>query len=506
MKTVKHFLSDLKSLDIQVWLDGTNLRCNSPKGVITPEIRTKLANHKAEIITYLQQQAKENKIIHVNRDNNLPLSSAQARLLFLEQLEEGKSTNYTIINHFKFVGYLNVTALEKSLLTIVKRHEILRTNFRKFNQLPIQIIRSNFIFHLPVIDLINLSRTQQQSETERLIDEDIKKNFDLEHDWLIRTNLLQVEAESYILLLTFHHIVFDAWSAGIFFKELSSLYQFYLNRDTVCDVSTPLPELPIQYADFAVWQKQWLSDVLNTQLDYWKKQLANLPSFLELPTDKPHYSAKLSRGCRQTFPLTIELTKKLRNLSRQSGTTMFMTLLAGFATLLHHYSVQEDIVIGSPIANRNHQEIESLIGFFVNTIVLRINFESNPTFLELLKRVRQVTLEANEYQDLPFEKLVEELKPVRDSSHSPLFQVMFSAQKELVEELELPGVTVTPYSVSHVTETFDLSLYMSETQTGIEGYWEYDSELFEQQTVEKMARHLQTLLVKYRCSSRKTTE
>ena len=494
MKNVKDFLSDLKSLDIQVWLDGTNLRCNSPKGVLNPELRTKLANSKAEIIAYLQQKINKNKIIHVNRDENLPLSSAQARLWFLEQLEEGKSNKYTISSHLKIVGCLDVAALEQTLLAIVNRHEILRTNFKQVNQLPIQIIHSKLNFSLPVINVQNLTIEQKSTEIERLIDEDLKKTFDLENDLLIRTSLLQIEAESYILLLTFHHIVFDAWSAGIFFKELSNLYRFYINRDLVGNASTPLPELSIQYADFTVWQKQWLSDVLNTQLDYWKKQLANLPSFLELPTDKPHYSAKLSRGCRQTFPLTIELTQKLRDLSRQSGTTMFMTLLAGFATLLHHYSTQEDIVIGSPIANRNQREIKSLIGFFVNTIVLRINLENNPTFLELLKRVRQVTLEANEYQDLPFEKLVEELQPVRDSSHSPLFQVMFSAQKELVEELELPGITLTPYSVSHVTETFDLSLYMSETQTEIEAYWEYNSDLFEQQTVERMACHLQTLL------------
>ena len=490
MTTIKDFLYDLKNQDIQLWLDGDSLRCNAPKGSLTAELRTELANRKAEIIVYLQQHHSEPKIIPVNRDTNIPLSYAQARLWFLEQLESGKSTNYNLPNHLKIVGSLNTVALEQSLGEIVRRHEILRTNFRQVNGLPIQVINPKITFTLPVIELQNLLSLQQSAEVEKLINEDNQKPFNLANDPLIRTTLLQLGHQYYILLLTFHHIVFDAWSAGIFIKELSSLYQAKLQK-----LPSPLPDLPIQYADFAVWQQQWLSgEVLETQLNYWKEQLANLPPLLELPTDKPRYLVQTDRGSKQKFTLNFELTQKLKDLSRQSGTTLFMILLAAFATLLHRYSAQEDIVIGSPAANRNQQETESLIGFFVNTLVLRIGLENNPTFLELLGRVRQVTLAAYEYQDIPFEKLVEALQPVRNLSHSPLFQVMFSVQKEAIGQLELPDITLTPVPTSLVTETFDLSLLMLEMQTGLEGYWEYNSDLFDNETVARIAINFQTLL------------
>ena len=346
MTTIKYFLYDLKNQDIQLWLDGDSLRCNAPKGALTAELRTELANRKAEIIVYLQQHHSEPKIIPVNRDTNIPLSYAQARLWFLEQLESGKSTNYNLPNHLKIVGSLNTVALEQSLGEIVRRHEVLRTNFRQVNGLPIQVINPKNTFTLPVIELQNLLSVEQSAEVEKLINEDNQKPFNLATDPLIRATLLQLGHQYYILLLTFHHIVFDAWSAGIFIKELSSLYQAYLQK-----LPSPLPDLPIQYADFAVWQQQWLSgEVLETQLNYWKEQLANLPPLLELPTDKPRYLVQTSRGSKQKFTLNFELTQKLKDLSRQSGATLFMILLAAFATLLHRYSTQEDIVIGSPAA------------------------------------------------------------------------------------------------------------------------------------------------------------
>ena len=425
----------------------------------------------------------------VLRDRTLPLSFAQQRLWFLDQLELG-SPAYNIPAALRVTGSLNVAALERALQDILRRHEVLRTSFITVNGSPVQVIDPNPTLTVSVVDLQALAETEQAAEVQRLVCEDAQKPFDLCRSPLIRATLLQLGKNSHALLFNMHHIASDGWSMGIFIHELSSLYQAFCARKP-----SPLPELPIQYVDFAHWQRQYLSgEVLERQLDYWKQQLAGIPPLLELPADRPRPPERTFQGGTIPMELNADLMKQLKSLSQQSGTTLFMTLLAAFSALLSRYSGQEDIVVGSPIANRNRGEIESLIGFFVNTLVLRVQLQDNPSFEEVLKQVRQVSLDAYTHQDMPFEQLVEALRPERNLTNSPLFQVMFVLQNAPMGELELPGVNLTPIEGESVIAKFDLTLFLGETAAGLKGRWEYNSDLFEAATIERMSQHFQNLL------------
>ncbi|MBN3921607.1 MAG: AMP-binding protein [Nostoc sp. NMS4] len=287
-----------------------------------------------------------------------------------------------------------------------------------------------------------------------------------------------------------HHIVSDGWSIGVFVKELAALYDAYAQ-----DKSPNLLPLPIQYADFALWQRQWLQgDVLQSQLNYWQKQLKEAPALLPLPTDRPRPAVQTFAGAHKEFALSLELTQKLTQLSQQQGCTVFMTLLAAFDTLLYRYTEQTDILVGTPIANRDRSEIEGLIGFFINTLVMRTNLAGNPSFSELLGRVRFMAMEAYTYQNLPFEMLVEALQPERNLSHSPLFQVMFVLENAPISTVELTGLSVNPLKVKSTTAKFDLTLGMENTATGLVGVWEYNTDLFDADTIERLAGHFVTLL------------
>jgi amino acid adenylation domain-containing protein len=340
------------------------------------------------------------------------------------------------------------------------------------------------------VDLRNLPEPEREAEAQQLATEEARRPFDLAQGPLLRAILLRLDKEEHVLLLTMHHIVSDGWSMGILFRELSALYgAFSVGKPS------PLPELPIQYADFAVWQRQWLQgEVLEAQLAYWRKQLDGAPSMLELPTDRPRPAVQTSRGARQSLALSRDLTEALKVLSRQEGVTLFMTLLAAFKTLLYRYAGRDDIIVVSPIANRNRVEIEGLIGFFVNTLVLHTDLSGNPSFRELLGRVREVALGAYAHQDLPFEKLVEELQPERDLSHTPLFQVWFVLQNTPRQALKLPGLTVNPLKALTETAKFDLTLSMVDTEQGLIGALGYNTDLFDAATIERMAGHFQTLL------------
>ncbi len=292
------------------------------------------------------------------------------------------------------------------------------------------------------------------------------------------------------LLVCMHHIVFDGWSMGVFIQELAALYNAYSQGQP-----PSLMPLPIQYADFAIWQRQWLQgDVLQSQLNYWQQQLKDAPALLSLPTDRPRPAVQTFAGAYQEFVLSVELTEKLKKLSQEQGCTLFMTLLAAYDTLLYRYTGQEDILVGSPIANRDRSEIEGLIGFFVNTLVMRSNLAGNPTFSELLSRVREVALSAYAHQNLPFEMLVEALQPERDLSYTPLFQVMFALQNASTSEVELTGLTATPLMTEGATAKFDLSLLMQDTATGLVGVWEYNTDLFDASIIKRMSNHFVTLL------------
>ncbi|MBW4632889.1 MAG: amino acid adenylation domain-containing protein [Iphinoe sp. HA4291-MV1] len=502
MKNIEEFLSDLANLDIQLWVESVNgttlgevrLRCNAPKGRLTPDIRAQLAERKVEIINFLQQvnlnsNSSFESITPVPRNIDLPLSFAQTRLWFIDQLE-GEAA-YGIPLTMRLIGSLNVVALEMAVQEIIRRHEVLRTTFKMVNGSPAQVITPTLTITVPIIDLQHLPKQEQSTQVQWLANNDFERPFSLSNGPLLRVSLLRLGEQSHVLLLAMHHIISDGWSMGVFIRELSALYEAFC-----AGKPSPLPELPIQYADFAAWQRQWLTgEVLQTQLGYWKQQLAGAPPLLELPTDRPRPSVQTFQGGSEEFELNRELTQKLKILSKQSGVTLFMTLLAAFATLLSRYSGQDDIVIGSLIANRNRSEIESLIGFFINILVLRTQFQGNPTFGELLERVREITLGAYAHQDLPFEKLVEELQPERSLSHAPLYQVMFILQNASDDELELPGLTLTPLELEGVAAKDDLLLAMEETEAGLlSGELVYKSDLFDATTIRRMIGHFQTLL------------
>jgi aspartate racemase len=494
MKTIEEFLSDLRCLDVKLWTDGDRLRYSTPKGTLTPVLRAQLAERKAEIITFLHEANLTSSpalepIQPMPRDGDLPLSFGQQRLWFLDQLEGGSAT-YNEFFALNINGSLQITALEQSLTEIVRRHEILRTTFPMRNGIPVQAIAPTQIVPLPMVELQQLPEVEQSAEVRRLAIEEQTRPFDLSNDPLLRATLLRLAEESYVLLLNMHHIVCDGWSMGIFIRELSALYEAFSKG-----APSLLPELPIQYADFAHWQRQWLQgEVLAAHLAYWLQQLAAAPPVLELPTDRPRPAIQTFRGATQFLALPKPLSQKLKVLSQRWGVTLFMTLLATFQTLLYRYTGQSNICVGTPIANRNRSEIEGLIGFFVNTLVLHTDLSGNPSFQELLGRVREVALGAYAHQDLPFEQLVEALQPERSLSHQPLFQVMFVVHDASMTTLELSGVTLSSLEMDSETAKFDLTLSIADGEQGLMGSLEYNTDLFETATITRMLGHFQTLL------------
>jgi amino acid adenylation domain-containing protein len=489
MKYIEDFLLELSNLDIKLWAEGDRLCCDAPKNVLTPELRAELVEHKTEILPFLRKKAIfEQPIRPISRDEELPISFAQQRLWFLNKLE-GPSATYNMQAALRLEGPLHQNALEQSLQTLVQRHENLRTAFPTLQGFPmVQISESPS--QLSVLNLTALLLEEQQQEVQRLVNDDAIRPFDLEKGPLFRATLLQLGANSHVLLLNMHHIISDGWSIGVLIREWSVLYKAFVQ-----DQPSPLPPLPIQYVDFAHWQRQWLQgDVLQQQVNYWKQQLANAPALLELPTDHPRPPVQRFQGANLPLSLSPELTAQLKSLSQQTGSTLFMTLLSAFATLLSRYSGQSDIVIGSPIANRTHRQTESLIGFFVNTLVLRLDLSGNPPFDTVLQQARRVALEAYTHQDIPFEQLVEELKPARNMSHSPLFQVMLVLQNAPMSNLEMSGVSLTPLEMESVIAKFEITLSLTETDQGLVGGLEYNTDLFESATIERLRGHLNTLL------------
>ena len=442
-------------------------------------------------------------IPQVSRENptepqTFPVSFAQQRLWILAQLEPD-SPFYNMFKAVHLQGGINIEILERSLNEIIDRHEILRTNFKEVEATPVQIIAPRANLKISVIDLQGLSEQEQSEQLQLLATEDQLQPFDLTTGILLRVTLVQLKSESSALLLTMHHIISDGWSMGVLIKELSSLYQgFLLDHDSV------LPKLPIQYADFTIWQRQWLQGenqgfiTIQNQINYWKQQLAAAPPLLELPTDRPRPSVQTFRGGCLSFQIDERLTASLKELSQKSATTLFMTLMAAYVTLLFRHSGQNDILVGTPIASRNYQELEGLIGFFVNTLVMRTRLEGNPSFEELLKQVRSVCTNAYGNQDVPFEQIIETLQIERSLSHSPLFQVMFVLQNVAMEELETPGLKISPLSLDNVNAKFDLTLQMWEINTeegnSLQGFWQYNIDLFDQDKIARMSGHFQTLL------------
>ena len=421
----------------------------------------------------------------------LPMSFDQERLWFLDQLESGSSA-YNLPGAIRLKGLLNIAALVQSFNEIVRRHEALRTNFGTVDGQPVQVIAPTLTLTLPISDLRELPEVERETEVQRLATEEAQQPFDLSKDPLLRLTLLQLDEADYVLLFTVHHIISDTWSIGVICQELAVLYEAFSTGKP-----SPLPELPIQFADFAVWQRQWLQGkVLEKQLSYWKRQLDGAPTLLKLPTDIPRPTVQNFQGARQTLVLSQTLSASLKALSRHERVTLFMTLMAAFKTLLHCYIGQDDIVVGSPIANRNPAETQGLIGLFINTLVLRTDLSGNPSFREVLKRERDVVLGAYDHQDIPLGQLIKELQPERNLSHNPLFQVWFVLENIPMSALELPNLTLSTLDVYNGTARFDLLLQLSETPEGLIGFFEYKTDLFNTTSINRMAQLFELLLHK----------
>jgi amino acid adenylation domain-containing protein len=418
-----------------------------------------------------------------------PASFSQERLWFLEQLRPGTAV-YNAPHAVRLTGPLDVQALEQALSEIVRRHESLRTTFALIDGRPHQIIAEKGSLAWGVIDLSDWPEREREAEAWRLATAEAQQPFDLEYGPLLRTTLLRLSSLEHIFLVTLHHIISDGWSIGIFFRELAALYAAFSQGQAAA-----LPDLPIHYADFAVWQREWLQgEVLESHLAYWRQQLAGAPDVIALPTDHSRPPVESFRGAKRALVLPAELSAALRTLSRRCGVTLYMTLLAAFQTLLARYSGQQDILVGSPIAGRTRRELDEVIGFFANTIVLRTDFTGDPSFEELLDQVREVALGAYAHQDLPFEWLVEALQPERTLSHAPLFQVMFVLQNSRQERLELEGLRVSPLAIDNGTAKFDLVFSLQDAGGGLEGWLEYNADLFEAETIERLLAHFEILL------------
>jgi amino acid adenylation domain-containing protein len=418
-----------------------------------------------------------------------PASFAQERLWFLEQLGAAGAA-YTIAAGVRLEGGLDIAALERAFCELVKRHEMLRTRFAAVDGTPVQVIEQAGSLHLEVGDLSGLADDERLAAVRRRAGEMAREPFDLERGPLFRATLLKLSAAEHVVVVVMHHIISDGWSLGLLIREVGALY-----AALVVGGSSPLAELSVQYADYALWQRDWLQgEVLEQQVAFWKGRLAGAPAVLDLPADRKHPAVQSFRGKTHGFLVSQEITAALARLARGEGATLFMVLVAAFQATLSRWSGQDDIVVGTPIAGRRHRQTEGLIGFFVNTLALRTDLSGDPSFRELLRRVKEVALGAYAHQDLPFEKLVEVLRPVRDLSRQPIFQVFLALQNVPQERLELPGLSVASVEIDGVTAKFDLSLYVQETEQGLRGQFEYATDLFEGSTVERLAGHFERLL------------
>ncbi|HET6976591.1 MAG TPA: amino acid adenylation domain-containing protein [Pyrinomonadaceae bacterium] len=441
----------------------------------------------------LAQQGRESAAQVIKRrqktDEAGPLSFAQERLWILDQLAPGNPF-YNINSSVRLSGWLRTAALAQSLNELLRRHEVLRARIVEVDGRPVQQIASELDLQLPLVDLSCLSETEREIVAEQITAQQVGRGFDLAGGGLLRTVLLRLETNEHRFISTIHHIVSDGWSMTVFVSEIGKLYQAYEAGDL-----SALAELPVQYGDYAVWQREWLSgQVLAEQVNYWKQQMAGAPAVLELPTDRVRGGVQSYRGGSERLELSGKLRAQLEDLSRREGVTLFMTLLAAWQVLVHRYSDQRDVVVGTPIAGRTRAEVEGLIGFFANTLVLRTEISGELSFRDLLKRVKQVCLGAYSNQDLPFEKLVEELQPQRSLSHNPLVQVVFGLRDAISPGMELPGLTMTPHELAGNTAKFDLTIDVEKTDTALKCSAEYNADLFDPARITRMLRHFAHLL------------
>ncbi len=483
MNSISELLSELHHLDIKLWVEGERLRYNAPKGALTPELRSRVVERKAEIISFLQQT---NEILTsptiplkpVPRTNELPISFAQERIWFLEFVGK-KSGSYNMPLAQRLQGNLDVDSFKSAIATVVERHEALRTTFQRGKFSAIQFIQPTLDIEIPVIDL-----QEQPDKLQSLINEAVKRPFNLEKGPLLRVLLLRLALQEHILLVVTHHIISDAWSEGIFMKELSCLYQAFQRGQP-----SPLEELAIQYGDFAQWQRQCLQgEILETQLNYWQQQLKGKVPTLQLPTDHP--SSLSNSGNSQSLVIPQSLTQALKNQAKQEKSSFFIILLAAFKALLHSYTGQEDMVICFPIAGRNHTATEKLIGYFNNILPARTDLSGNPSLRILIERVRQVVLAAYKHQDLPLQKIGQFPNLVR----TPLTRAMFVLQNTPPRLLDIPDLKASYVKVNSGKADFDIYLILEEKGEQFLGTFNYNADQFEAATIMKLLKNYQTIL------------
>jgi amino acid adenylation domain-containing protein len=486
------FLQKLNELDIKIGVNDGKLRVDAPKGALTGELRKNISDRKGEILDLLSGAGApadgSMPILTAPRDRNLGLSFSQERLWFLYQLDPN-DISYNISNCVRLKGEIRIDLFRATISEIIHRHKALRTTFDEIDGEPVQVVSPPFEIELPIEDLQRLGGDDHMKHINEWAIELMQKPFDLRKGPLLRITLGRMNPEDHLLVVTMHHIIADGWSLGVFAWEFETIYREISNGSV-----SPLAPLPIHYADYAYSHRLWLqSGVLEPLLAYWKKTLADTP-VLQLPSDRPRAVTQRHKGAGIWFKLPDQFKERVDALSRTRGVTPFMTLLSAFKVLLHKYSGQSDFAVGTPVANRTKTELEGLIGFFVNTLVLRTGISGDPRFTEFLTKVKETTLDGMAHQDAPFEKVVEAVNPDRDMSYSPLFQVMFAFQNYPWSESEIEGLTITPEYIDAGTAMFDLSLYLWEDKGRIEGRLEYDTDLFDKSTIDRMLGHFQVLL------------
>jgi len=418
------------------------------------------------------------------RPLRIPLSYAQQRLWFIDRLE-GTSTEYNMLEALRLKGELGREALERAMNTIIERHESLRTHFEEVDGEPVQVIEAERHLEIPLLDLRKLSREEQEDAVGKAMVREIEEPFDLGCGPVLRIKLLQLGDEEHIVLQTLHHIASDGWSVGVMNRELGILYEAYREGR-----ENPLEPLQVQYADFALWQRESLQDgILPKGLEYWREQLSGIPERLELPTDRPRSAMRNWEAGMCCTDLDAELISQLTHLGRKTETTLYMTLLAGLGVVLGRYSAQHDIAIGTSIANRQAMQLEGLIGFFINRLVLRLRLCAELSFRELLLQVRGTALDAYKYQDIPFERVVEELSPKRSLNMTPLYQVSFTMLNAPRVRRELKGMMLKPVELKKIHVRTDLEIHAFEQKGKLELRWLYSRELFDPWRIEQMARH-----------------
>ncbi len=489
--TALDLIARLRELGIRISAIEGELQLDAPSGALTEALRNEIIARKPELLRLLSWSRRSgrsaaNPLQPVSRNKPLPLSWAQQRLWFLDQLEPGSSA-YNISWTVRLRGELNQPALQAALNTLVVRHETLRTCFPAEAGVPQQFIMSELQVPIEPEDQVGTGDEQLRARLAWLA----SQPFELATGPLMRVHLLKRSEEEHILLVLIHHIVADGASMRVLFRELAACYEAELEQRPLS-----LPKLSVQYADFSVWQRDWLDgEELERQTDYWCKRLDGLPPLLELPWDRPRAKAMRYRGASVLRVIPAELADELRTLGRGQGSTLFMVMLAAFYVLLMRYSGRSDLVVGTPMGGRPRSDLEGLIGFFINTVVLRADLNGDPSFTALLQSVRDIALEAHANQELPFEKLVEVLQPERELSYSPVFQVMFDLQEEPRWRLPVRNLEVVPEVVfSSRTSSFDLTLSVRQAENGLDAMFEYDTDLFDELTIERMGQHYQQLL------------